>query len=433
MSVSINIASNSVFKNNDLSRKNSCLLLAKIAVVVAIVLAAILAVACLMSPISYIVGGTLGIAALAILAVTLVPEIKRAPKNLPQGFLNVVKSTYPDVVYNLLVKEHLTLSEFRAVLNILENTKKSGDLESLLSGLPEGLARKILRFGVKNLEQGVQGVELQPLEPFLRKHCPFYMLNTLINMGNENILRSRGCDDKYRGCYWLGAAALCGGDNLLGLFDLRVPNIMKLLDKKDFDVLKQHASSSVSLSWNSQDKNVQEIISKLADKCKGVQLEVTSKNASLGVQCLPLDKEDIGKVLHRLCWVGYSWEQLQLVVDMDKFGYWPWFCFFDGLGRMGKNLCFVVGLLCMEGILDETSAACSPEVLLMTLDEIKKAYDYGQSPSGSGKFGRQTSQVTENMIDYLAMFLSPYLRKAVKSKDISQIIDDFIQKLSNIE
>lgn len=100
---------------------------------------------------------------------------------------------------------------------------------------------------------------------------------------------------------------------------------------------------------------------------------------------------------------------------------------------MGKNLCFVVGLLCMEGILDETSAACSPEVLLMTLDEIKKAYAYGQSSSGSGKFGRQTSQVTENMIDYLAMFLSPYLRKAVKSKDISQIIDDFIQKLSNIE
>lgn len=424
--IPINMMPNSIFlRNNDISRKS--FFLVRIAVVVAIVLAAIIVTACLMSPISYIIGGVLGIVAIGVLAATIISEIKRTPKNLPKGFLDLLKNTYPAVVYNLVVQEHLTLSELREVLDILKNVKKSGDLASRLFNLSERNREKISRFGVKNLEQGVLGMELPPLEPFLRKHCPFYMLKTLINMGDKSILKSRGCDEKYQGCYWLGAAALGGGNQMLGLFDLRIPIIMNSLDKKDFDFLKQHVDSS---SWKSLE--VQRIIDGLVDKCKGKQ-PATTNNASKGVQCFPLDKDNISKVLHRLCWVGYSWEQLQLILEMNAFDYWSWFCFFDGLGRMGKNLCFIVGLLYMEGILDETSKAYSPNVLLMTLNEIQEAYAYGQSSLGSKKFGRQSSQVTENMIDYIAAFLSPHLRQVLKTKNIAEAIDEMIKVTSNIE
>lgn len=289
MKVPINKVSDKVLRNNCLSRLHCPLprVIARITAIVAVVLLAMITVMCLAAPVSYIIGGVLGGIALAALATTIVSEVKKAGRHLPSAFLKLIGNTYPSVVYNLAVKENLTLLELRQVLTVLGAVRHEGDLVSRLSDLPEELVKKVLRFGVKNLEQGVLGVELPPLEPFLRKHCPFYALKTLIDMGDENICNSRGCATRYQGCYWLGAAALGGGNHILGLFDLRVPVIMKKFDKKNFELLKQREGSS---SWNSQD--VQKIIEDLAAKCEGDHPEI-----SAGVQRLPLKKENISTVL----------------------------------------------------------------------------------------------------------------------------------------
>ncbi|WP_201457132.1 DUF1389 domain-containing protein [Chlamydia sp. 17-3921] len=415
----LSIVVNEILKRNCLSRLTSPLplrIVTKIVSIAAITIAAIVVITCVSSPISYIIGGILGIIALVTFSLVIISEIKKATTYFPKGFLNVIKKEFPEVIFKLITKKRLTLPELRIVLSALS---QPDILENNIKKFPKELSKKIICFGLERLKTGIQSVELPSLELVLMKNCPFYTLKKLIDAGDKEPLSVRGYEEKNKGYYWLGAAGMDNESNNPGLFDFRLPGILQELTKEEYEILRIHASLA---SW--EDPSVEAVIMRLGLACKKYEKKGTTFPVLLSDDVkVSISKQGIKNLLLRLCLTGYSWEQLLLLRNIDV-RTWNWLCVFDSRGRSGRSIAFVIGLLYVEGLLNEYDERYSPHIHLITFDELINVMDWGESFIGRLRFGFWPSESANILITYIATFFSLHLRRVLRGADSYQLMSE---------
>ncbi|WP_348662776.1 DUF1389 domain-containing protein [Chlamydia vaughanii] len=221
---------------------------------------------------------------------------------MPQGFLDVIRETYPRVIYDLCVEKRLTIQELRFVLACLS----AGDF----SFLSKNLEKKVKSFGIGKLESACQGMNLPVLDNVLLKHCPWHLMKRFIDEGPKSVPESYKMLPQ---TYWTAPLGLTV--NKMTAFDKLSWFLAQTLTEGEYAELCRHAQGD---TWEEAKDLVDSVQERMLAKLNDLDDALINKRHAGKDLCRKQD-------LLVLCKHGISWEQLQLfkqvsVYDLNELG-----------------------------------------------------------------------------------------------------------------
>ncbi|WP_348662764.1 DUF1389 domain-containing protein [Chlamydia vaughanii] len=233
--------------------------------------------------ISFVVTVVLSIAILAI----AIRSYKKPTLPIPRKFLEIIKTTYPPIVYELCIEQKLTIHELRHVLQVLET--KSTSL------LPKKVMRKVNRFGFERVLSECAGTYMESLSRVQARHCPFFFLKSFVDFGfakaaEEKVLTPIG--------YWLGLV----GEELL--LDVSGWLYAQVITHEQHQRLYEHARNGTWEGIVDLAGNILDDMCDLLEEIPDVQLP--NKKEVLEVIMKP-------SRLSNICLHGMNWKQILLL------------------------------------------------------------------------------------------------------------------------
>ncbi|WP_375793180.1 DUF1389 domain-containing protein [Chlamydia sp. 12-01] len=212
----------------------------------------------------------------------------------PKEFLSIIKKEYPEVLCNLIIQERLTFQELRVVL--------SGLSSGIFDFPSDDCKNRVERYGIRRLQKACRGIPLPDLEKILLKNCPFYLMNKFIQLGPKEFPE---VDNLPPEIYWLSYLGLT--DYPHTFFDPYFWILSRVVTQEEYEILLKHAKNS---TWD-----------QIKDLTKDLELRVEEGLDLYFVSTFDpkksLKKLMGGPWLLSLCKHGVSWEQLQLLKDID--------------------------------------------------------------------------------------------------------------------
>ncbi|SYX09104.1 Protein of unknown function (DUF1389) [Chlamydia poikilotherma] len=288
--------------------------------------------------------------AVVLLALSMRRVRREFPTSLPEGFLSIIKKEFPEVIYQLIIQERLTLQELRAVLSGLS----SG---TFTFPSPES-QKKLERFGLERLQKSCKGIELPDLEKILLKNCPLYLINKLIQLGPKELPQSVNVAPWM---YWLNRLALSDHDRLI-YFTTNVWILSKVATQEEYEMLLKHAKYS---TWDHAQDLLEDLLPRLEEGIIEHVIDGMGLTKDLMIGLLG------GDWLLFLCKHGVTWKQLQLIKDLDCASV----CLLEDCERSGRGSGLARLYMSTSRYIDESnSKAFDPHLTLFTFEELMEVY-----------------------------------------------------------
>ncbi|WP_366223716.1 DUF1389 domain-containing protein [Chlamydia buteonis] len=224
-------------------------------------------------------------------------ELKFRP-SIPQGFASIIKREFPSVIYDFVVRERLSLQEFRAAISGLS----SGEHVFPSHKCQE----KVERFGLERLQTACQGIHLPDLEKLLLRSCPLYFLGKFIELGSRELAQAADMEPEV---YWVCRTGL--SSCLDTAFHHYTWLLAQVVSEFEYESLLNHAHNG---TWNEAQPIVESIRSRLIAILP--DMFVDSFHVDHGWVSYCLNTYSLDWLLF-LCKHGVSWEQLQLLKEVE--------------------------------------------------------------------------------------------------------------------
>ncbi|CAG9045833.1 hypothetical protein NVRI1_00163 [Chlamydia abortus] len=218
--------------------------------------------------------------------------------SIPQGFASIIQHEFPSVIHDFVVRERVSLQELRAVISGLS----SGDFVFPSHKCQE----KVERFGLERLQAACEGRHLPDLEKLLLKNCPLYFLGKFIDLGSREFPSAEGMEPEV---YWVCRTGL--SSCLDTAFHHYTWLFARVVSESEYQSLFNHAHHG---TWNEAQPIVESIRSRLLGILPHEFVDSFHVDRGWVSCCLttyPLDW------LLFLCKHGVSWEQLQLLQEVE--------------------------------------------------------------------------------------------------------------------
>ncbi|AFS28195.1 membrane protein [Chlamydia psittaci NJ1] len=224
-------------------------------------------------------------------------KLKLKP-SIPQGFASIIQREFPSVIYDFVVQGKLSLQELRAVISGLS----SGNFVFPSHKCQE----KVEKFGLKRLQAACQGIDLPDLEKLLLKSCPLYFMGKFIDLGSRELPNAEGMEPEV---YWVCRTGL---SSCLDTAFHHYPWLFsRVVSESEYQSLLNHAHNN---TWNEAQPIVEGIRSRLIAVLPHVFVDSFHVDHSWVSCCLNTYQWDW---LLFLCKHGVSWEQLQLLKEVE--------------------------------------------------------------------------------------------------------------------
>ncbi|WP_226989993.1 DUF1389 domain-containing protein [Chlamydia pneumoniae] len=333
-----------IFLKNDCECHRSCSL--KIRTIARLILGLVLALVSALSfvflaaPISYAIGGTLALAAIVILIITLVVALLAKSKVLPipNELQKIIYNRYPKEVFYFVKTHSLTVNE----LKIFINCWKSG------TDLPPNLHKKAEAFGIDILKS-IDLTLFPEFEEILLQNCPLYWLSHFIDK-TESVAGEIGLNKTQKVYGLLGPLAFHKGYTTI--FHSYTRPLLTLISESQYKFLYSKASKN---QWDSPSvkKTCEEIFKELPHN-----------------MIFRKDVQGISQFLFLFFSHGITWEQAQMIqlINPDN---WKMLCQFDKAGGHCSMATFGGFLNTETNMFDPVSSNYEPTVNFMTWKELK--------------------------------------------------------------
>ncbi|WP_348662774.1 DUF1389 domain-containing protein [Chlamydia vaughanii] len=272
---------------------------------------------------------------------------------IPQEFLKIIKTYYPKAIYDLCVRQKLTIQELRTVL--------TGVSEHDLSSVPDSLKVKLEKFGKERLIQECEDFaqksidsSLPKLDDLLVRFCPWYFLKRFVDLGPKEMPQAENLPPEV---YWTGPMGRTSGF-LESVFAPHTWLFGRVVSEGEYHELLDNAKNG---TWDCCKDLVESIHKRMLGdigfsylKDSAADFKVSQWTSSVSTYRSLL-----------LCKHGMSWEQLQLISDISNEELW-FLHLTDTLSRSKMGL--VRHLLSVFPHIQEDSSAYDPDVALVTWD-----------------------------------------------------------------
>ncbi|SPN73494.1 Protein of unknown function (DUF1389) [Chlamydia serpentis] len=382
--------------------KNS--LVVHIAFSAILVLGSLIAFLCIVSPISYILGGALIGLAFLISLVGLALSIKKVPPTIPEaltqiipeGLLKKIQFHYPRVVSDFIAEVKPSLNELINFVSFLNKLYYKG--KANLTFPPQPLKGKIEAFGLERIinevdtlthKRQILNLRLQqtrsspldhPLFPslkaFLQKECPFFWLSEFISFGSSVLKTTEiRIDSEYKQAtvqdyvdetmlpiHWFTPLGLSrSSDSILNLHTLV---LARVLTKNTFESLKDTALNG---DWNNPSSDCLSIKQQLfATYCIKYQ---SYRNLTMFPM---LDEVSFNAMLLAIFRKKFSWKQIRLIKTTSS-NLWENLCCLslDCIKNSEEiKLASFIGRLYIQGLLNRNKSEFLPSLALLSLNEF---------------------------------------------------------------
>ncbi|WP_348662780.1 DUF1389 domain-containing protein [Chlamydia vaughanii] len=279
--------------------------------------------------------------------------------SLPEGFISVMRTFYPEAISDICVEQSLTIQELRC---LLKGLAEGGDKQNY----SEALWVKVRRFGVERLE-GVRCASLLPsLEDLLLQHCPFYFLKRFIELGPREMPEAEGLSPEV---YWTSRLGFVF--NEVSIFQPIVWFLLRTISQDEYEKLLDHARNS---TWD----QVKDLRESVLERVNAYPREGYTLSGLVGARDVKNNLER-SETLLALFKHGISWEQLQLCRYLDSTSINHFFNI-DMRGRGGDVLRATVAAF---PFINEEEGNFKPEIALLTWKEWIADLAYVRSRAGA--------------------------------------------------
>ncbi|WP_100934698.1 DUF1389 domain-containing protein [Candidatus Chlamydia corallus] len=310
----------------------------------------------LSAPISYAVGGTLALAAITVLIVTLVMALAKPTKVAPisNQLLNIIYNRYPRKVFDFVKAQSLTVDELKIFISCWKSD----------SNLPPRLNKKAEAFGIEILE----AIDLTPFpnfEDILLRYCPLHWLFHFISktecVGQEPALSA---EQKIYGL--LGPLAFHRGYTTI--FHPFTRPLLSLISEKDYAILSNQACKN---KWNVP------VVKKI---CEEIFRQFKSSKLNKEVpysMTFQKDLAGISQFLFLFFSHSMTWEQALMIQLLDPEN-WKIFCQFDRSKGHCSMAAFGGFLITETNMLNPQSPNYEAGVDFLTWEEFNDLVEKGK-------------------------------------------------------
>ncbi|WP_348662738.1 DUF1389 domain-containing protein [Chlamydia vaughanii] len=257
--------------------------------------------------------------------------------HMPEGFLNVLKENYPEVIHKFCVSQCVTIQELREVMAC--TTFWDFSLTSA------SVQKKVNDFGIMNLKKDCLGVRLPAVDSLLLKNCPIYFIKQFIKLGSEELPKAANMTPE---AYW--TASLGFKEDNFTLFDTWTWLFAQEVTSADHYQLGIYYKNN---NWKGAENIVKDIKDRMKSRLKETKVELFMYPKVKTRQRIENDDWFLRFYKH-----GANYEQLQLMKTI-------------GVEKMnlidGKGLGFIANIY---NEMDESSSSYNPTIALSTWEEV---------------------------------------------------------------